>query len=103
MNKRSSLFDNIKAVMLILVAIGHTINAYKADYGDICRIIMQYVYVIHMPAFSLFIPCDVNKFNRGWPRQHISPPTKKARIIFIHRFFLGVKPNIQSFNVVPFF
>lgn len=52
MNKRSSLFDNIKAVMLILVAIGHTINAYKADYGDICRIIMQYVYVIHMPAFS---------------------------------------------------
>jgi fucose 4-O-acetylase-like acetyltransferase len=52
MNKRSALFDNIKAVMLILVAIGHTINAYKADYGDICRIIMQYVYVIHMPAFS---------------------------------------------------
>jgi fucose 4-O-acetylase-like acetyltransferase len=52
MNKRSALFDNIKAVMLILVAIGHTIKAYKPDYGDICRFIMQYVYVIHMPAFS---------------------------------------------------
>lgn len=52
MNKRSSLFDNVKAVMLILVAIGHTLNTYSSEYGDVSRIIMQYIYVIHMPAFS---------------------------------------------------
>ena len=50
--ERSALFDNIKALMLILVAVGHTVHVYIPSEDSLFRYIMQYIYLIHMPVFS---------------------------------------------------
>lgn len=49
---RESLFDNIKAVMLILVAMGHTLDPFITSQDSLFRYIMQYIYLFHMPMFA---------------------------------------------------
>ncbi len=49
---RDFLFDNIKAIMLILVAFGHTIDPYIVSQDSLFRYLMQYIYLFHMPMFA---------------------------------------------------
>lgn len=49
--ERDYLFDNIKAVMLYLVALGHVINVYMGD-GAVEYTLIKYIYLFHMPMFS---------------------------------------------------
>ena len=49
---RNSLFDNIKAVMLILVVAGHTLDPFITNPDSLFRYMMQYIYLFHMPMFA---------------------------------------------------
>ena len=51
-NNRESLFDNIKALMLILVAAGHTLDPFITTQDSLFRYVMQYIYLFHMPMFA---------------------------------------------------
>lgn len=49
--ERNYLMDNMKAVMLFLVAFGHLLDVYKGETGlEICT--MKYIYLFHMPMFA---------------------------------------------------
>lgn len=50
--ERTPLFDNIKAVMLILVVMGHTLDPFIEQQDSLFRYIMQYIYLFHMPMFA---------------------------------------------------
>lgn len=49
--ERDYLFDNVKAVMLFLVALGHVINVYMKD-GAVELTLIKYIYLFHMPVFA---------------------------------------------------
>lgn len=49
--ERDYLFDNVKAVMLYLVALGHVINVYMHD-GAVEFTLIKYIYLFHMPVFA---------------------------------------------------
>ena len=49
--QRDFLMDNIKALLLFLVALGHTLDVYKGN-GGAELYIMKYLYLFHMPAFA---------------------------------------------------
>ena len=52
MNKeRDYLMDNIKALLLFLVAFGHILDVYKGK-GGIELYAMKYLYLFHMPMFA---------------------------------------------------
>ena len=48
---RDHLFDNIKALMLFLVPLGHTLDVFIAN-GNVEEILMKYIYLFHMPIFA---------------------------------------------------
>lgn len=50
-NERDYLMDNIKALLLFLVAFGHTLDVYKGD-GGLELYLMKYLYLFHMPMFA---------------------------------------------------
>ena len=52
--ERDYLFDNLKALMLFLVAFGHTLAPYVTTQDSILRYIMQYIYLFHMPLFFFY-------------------------------------------------
>ncbi len=49
--ERDYLFDNVKALMLFLVALGHVINVYMGD-GAVEYTLIKYIYLFHMPVFA---------------------------------------------------
>ncbi|BDZ79026.1 acyltransferase family protein [Claveliimonas bilis] len=50
-DERNYLMDNIKALLLFLVALGHTLDVYKAN-GGLELYLMKYLYLFHMPMFA---------------------------------------------------
>ena len=49
--ERNPLFDNVKALMLFLVAFGHVLDVHKAD-GAFEFALMKWIYLFHMPVFA---------------------------------------------------
>lgn len=49
--ERDYLFDNVKALMLFFVALGHVVNVYMRD-GAIEFTLIKYIYLFHMPVFA---------------------------------------------------
>lgn len=49
--QRDYQMDNIKALLLFLVAFGHTLDVYKGSSGAELYI-MKYIYLFHMPMFA---------------------------------------------------
>ncbi len=49
--ERDYLFDNVKALMLFFVALGHAVNVYMRD-GEIEFTLIKYIYLFHMPVFA---------------------------------------------------
>lgn len=61
---RNYLFDNLKAVMLFLVAIGHILDPLIVEQTSLYRYLMQYIYLFHMPMFAFitgYFSKDVEK------------------------------------------
>ncbi|MDO4608033.1 MAG: hypothetical protein Q4B40_02435 [Clostridia bacterium] len=48
---RNYMFDNIKAIMLFLVAFGHILDVYMGNQGFEYNL-MKYIYLFHMPVFA---------------------------------------------------
>ena len=49
-NKRIFVFDNIKALLIVLVVIGHATDYYTKE-SDVMRMFFIYTYLFHMPLF----------------------------------------------------
>lgn len=49
-NKRIFVFDNIKALLIVLVVIGHAADYYTKE-SDVMRMFFIYTYLFHMPLF----------------------------------------------------
>lgn len=62
-SKRIFLFDNVKALLITLVVLGHAIDYYTKE-SDIMRASFFYIYMFHMPLFifiaGLFSKSTVN-------------------------------------------
>lgn len=58
-NKRIFVFDNIKALLIVLVVIGHAADYYTKE-SDVMRMFFIYTYLFHMPSF-IFIAGLFNK------------------------------------------
>ena len=72
---RDHLFDNIKALMLFLVPLGHTLDVFIAD-GNVEEILMKYIYLFHMPIFAFVTGYFTKKSGQGPGecRQKMSDP-----------------------------
>ena len=66
MKERNYLFDNIKALMLLLVAIGHILDVYIDDGNNtVFYIAMKYIYLFHMPVFAFVSGYFTKDFDRA--------------------------------------
>ena len=76
MNKqRDYLMDNIKALLLFLVAFGHTLDVYKGD-GGIELYLMKYIYLFHMPMFAFitgYFTKDLDKARNNAVQKSLIP------------------------------
>lgn len=50
---RNAYFDNVKFVMIVLMVVGHFVDAFTAS-SDMCKSAYMFIYSFHMPVF-LFI------------------------------------------------
>ena len=62
--KRDFMMDNVKALMLFLVAFGHTLDVYKGSGGTELYI-MKYIYLFHMPLFAFITGYFTKNFERA--------------------------------------
>lgn len=76
MNKqRDYLMDNIKALLLFLVAFGHTLDVYKGDGGTELYL-MKYIYLFHMPMFAFitgYFTKDLDKARNNAVQKSLIP------------------------------
>lgn len=59
--------DNLKALMLLLVIVGHTLDPYIVEENSFYRYLMQYIYLFHMPMFAFvtgYFSKNVDKVDR---------------------------------------
>lgn len=64
MRERSSLFDNMKVILIVLVVFGHSLEEISLEHGY--AVMRAWIYSFHMPAFvfiSGFFSKDMK--NRG--------------------------------------
>lgn len=80
---RNFKFDNAKALLIILVVVGHMIDYYD-DISDEYKILFFFIYLFHMPLFiyisGLFIKSTVN-----------GPRFKYEKIISFFLLYIGLK------------
>ena len=62
--KRDFMMDNVKALLLFLVAFGHTLDVYKGS-GGVELYIMKYIYLFHMPLFAFITGYFTKNFERA--------------------------------------
>lgn len=58
------MMDNVKALLLFLVAFGHTLDVYKGS-GGVELYIMKYIYLFHMPLFAFITGYFTKNFERA--------------------------------------
>lgn len=62
--QRDNMMDNVKALLLFLVAFGHTLDVYKGA-GGAELYIMKYIYLFHMPLFAFITGYFTKNFERA--------------------------------------
>ena len=62
--QRDNMMDNVKALLLFLVAFGHTLDVYKGSVGAELYI-MKYIYLFHMPLFAFITGYFTKNFERA--------------------------------------
>lgn len=103
-SSRDHLFDNIKAIMLILVIIGHTIDPFIYSEDGIFRIIMQYIYLFHMPMFAFvtgYFSKNAEKARDGAVKK-IFIPYLLIQTVYILVALFCIKTGLASFNADVF-
>ena len=50
---RDAYFDNAKAILIILVVIGHILELFLTNDSRLLLYIYQFIYIFHMPAFAI--------------------------------------------------
>lgn len=62
--KRVAVFDNLKAILIFFVVLGHITTQYKPE-NEVLSLISFFIYIFHMPAFifvsGIFCKHSVNK------------------------------------------
>ncbi len=65
MNKRIYKYDNIKAILIFLVVLGHLLISFTHDTCNTAKILTAFIYSFHMPLFFIisgyFSKRDINK------------------------------------------
>ena len=75
MNTRNNLFDNVKALMLLLVAVGHALELYMGS-DQILLVVMKYIYLFHMPMFAFvtgYFTKNLDKAREGAVTRALTP------------------------------
>ena len=82
--ERDLMFDNIKGMMLFLVAFGHVLDVYCGPETNLpAYYVMKYIYLFHMPMFS---------FVTGYFSKNLDKSRENAveKILIPYLFFQGV-------------
>jgi fucose 4-O-acetylase-like acetyltransferase len=65
---RDPFFDNARALLIVLVVVGHSLQSFDSDKGYLGGAIATWIYSFHMPAFVL-ISGYLSRTYRNEPRQ----------------------------------
>ena len=102
--ERDFLFDNLKALMLFLVVIGHILDPYITRQDSLYRYLMQYIYLFHMPMFA-FITGYFTK-NTGKARntavRNVLIPYVFWQVLYIVTALLFIKLGLANYNTDVF-
>jgi fucose 4-O-acetylase-like acetyltransferase len=102
---RDPYFDNARAMLIVLVVVGHSLQSFDSDKGFLGGAIATWIYSFHMPAFVL-ISGYLSRSYRNEPRQIRSVissmlvPLLIFQIIHIllKAWLTGKPPEIQWFE-----
>ena len=98
--KRDYLFDNLKALMLFLVVIGHILDPYIERQDSLYRYLMQYIYLFHMPMFA-FITGYFTKNTekaRNSAFRNVLVPYIFWQLLYIITALLFIRLGLASYN-----
>lgn len=101
---RNYLFDNLKALMLFLVVIGHILDPYIERQDSIYRYLMQYIYLFHMPMFA-FITGYFTKNTekaRNTAVRNVLIPYLFWQILYIATALLFIRMGLANYNTDVF-
>lgn len=102
--ERDYLFDNLKAMMLFLVVIGHILDPYIDRQDSIYRYFMQYIYLFHMPMFAFitgYFTKNTEKAGSTAVRK-VLIPYLFWQILYIATALLFIRLGLASYNTDVF-
>lgn len=102
--ERNYLFDNLKALMLFLVIIGHILDPYIERQDSLYRYVMQYIYLFHMPMFA-FITGYFTKNTekaRATAVRKVLLPYLFWQLLYIATALLFIRLGLASYNTDVF-
>lgn len=105
MKERDYLFDNIKAVLLFLVAFGHVLDVFIDDGKNVIfYTVMKWIYLFHMPLFAFitgYFTKDFDKARENAVRK-ILIPYLFFQSIYVLVALLMIRLGLASFNLDVF-
>lgn len=102
--QRDYLFDNLKAVMLFLVAVGHILDPFIVNQDSLYRYVMQYIYLFHMPVFAFvtgYFSKNTDKA-RASAVQKVLLPYVFWQLLYIAMALLFMKLGLATYNTDVF-
>ena len=102
--KRDYLFDNLKALMLFLVVIGHILDPYIERQDSLYRYLMQYIYLFHMPMFAFitgYFTKNTEKARNSAVR-NVLVPYIFWQLLYIITALLFIRLGLASYNTDVF-
>lgn len=102
--ERNHLFDNLKGLMLILVAVGHILDPYIVEQDSLYRYLMQYIYLFHMPMFAFvtgYFSKNTEK-GRATAVQNVLVPYLFWQILYIGVALASIALHLANYNVSVF-
>ena len=102
--QRDHLMDNLKALMLLLVIVGHTLDPYIVEENSFYRYLMQYIYLFHMPMFAFvtgYFSKNVDKARETAVR-NVLFPYLFWQILYILMAVVCISVGLASFNTDVF-
>lgn len=101
--QRDFLMDNCKALLLFLVALGHTLDVFK-ESSEASMYIMKYLYLFHMPMFAFITGYFTKDLDKA--RSNAAPKSLIPYIffqsIYLLAAFLLIKLGVASYNTDTF-
>ena len=101
--RRDPLFDNLKALLLFLVALGHSLDMYRqGSLSD--DIVMKYLYLFHMPFFAFITGYFTKDFARARTSaaRSVLVPYLVFQSFYVILGILMIRHGIAKFNADVF-